>query len=121
MIKVQHPLASCNQQQADLLQSCPEDQKRYHELMFNYGNAVYRYHGLANDNYEPTHEDFKEWLEGLPENIRNGMADKGFEACKSALPFTRYVNEKNDVGLEEFVQKLMGKELYQEYKKLLHD
>ncbi len=115
MIKVKHPLESCNQQQAALLMSCPQEQKRYHELMFNYGNAVYRYHNNA-EGYLPTELDFNEWLEGLPDNIRKDMERKGFEYCKKVLSFTRYVNEKNDVGLEDFVIQQMGEDLYREYQ-----
>ena len=37
---------------------------------------------------------------------------------KSILSFSRYVNEKNDVGMEEYVKNLMGEE-YQEYRDLL--
>lgn len=119
MIKVKHPLETCNQQQNDFLISCPNEQRRYHELMFNYGNAVYQYHTKA-EGYQPNEDDFNEWLDGLPEHIRNDMKNKGFESCKTVLPFTRYVNEKNDLGLEEFVIKLMGENLYKEYKDMVN-
>ncbi|WP_162055797.1 hypothetical protein [Pontibacter pamirensis] len=46
------------------------------------------------------------------------MAAKGFERCRTVLSFTRYVNEKNDVGQEEYVRGLMGEEEYEEYKAL---
>lgn len=118
MIKVKHPLESCNQQQETLINACPQEQKRYHELLFNYGNAVYRYHALAT---EPTELDFEEWLEGLPVNISKGMREKGYEACKSTLSFTRYVNEKNDLGLKEYVIELMGEPLYNEYQAMLQE
>ena len=119
LIKVKHPLGTCNQQQNEFLISCPNEQRRYHELMFNYGNAVYQYHTKA-EGYQPTEDDFKEWLDGLPEHIGNDMKNKGFESCKTVLPFTRYVNEKNDLGLEEFVIKLMGEDLYKEYRDLVN-
>ena len=70
MIKVKHPIESYNQQQAEFLISCPEDLKRFHELMFTYGNATYKYHNAAKD-FSPTEVDFNEWLEGLPDNDKN--------------------------------------------------
>jgi hypothetical protein len=119
LIKVKHPLETCNQQQNEFLISCPNEQRRFHELMFNYGNAVYQYHTKA-EGYQPTEDDFNDWLDGLPEQIRNDMKNKGFESCKTVLPFTRYVNEKNDLGLEEFVMKLMGEDLYKEYRGMVN-
>ena len=89
----------------------------FHELMFTYGNAAYRYHERVSE-HPPTLEDYNEWLDGLPENIRKGMSEKGFEYCKTTFPFTRYVNEKNDLGMDEFVKNLMGDE-FEEYKKLM--
>ena len=47
------------------------------------------------------------------------MENTGFEACKSVLSFTRYVREKNDIGLEEFAKEQMGENDYQKFK-LLH-
>ncbi|MET3114856.1 hypothetical protein AAKU52_002596 [Pedobacter sp. CG_S7] len=117
MIKVKHPDDKCNQSQAEFLDNCPKEQRRYHELIFCCGNASYRYHQKA-ENFNPVEQDYKEWLEGLPPNIQKDMIERGFEQCKSILSFSRYVNEKNDVGMEEYIKNLMGEE-YQEYKALL--
>lgn len=117
MIKVKHPLEKCNLQQKTFIAACNEKDRRYHELIFAHGNASYRYHERASD-YSPTMEDFQEWLEGLPENISKDMKQKGFEYCKRVLSFTRYVNEKNDMGMDEFVKSMMGEE-FEEYKKLI--
>jgi len=38
------------------------------------------------------------------------MSAKGFEYCKTVLSFTIHVNEKNDIGMDEFVKSLMGNE-----------
>lgn len=75
MIKVKHPLEKCNIEQEARIAACNEKDRRFHELMFTYGNAAYRYHERANE-YSPTMEDFKEWLEGLPENIRRDMSKR---------------------------------------------
>jgi hypothetical protein len=49
------------------------------------------------------------------------MEGKGFEACKGILSFTRYVNEKNDVGLEEYIRQRMDPEDYAEYQGFLSE
>ena len=41
------------------------------------------------------------------------------EACKGVLSFTRYVNEKNDISMEEYVQQQMSPEDYAEYHNIL--
>ncbi|MFD3002617.1 hypothetical protein ACFS7Z_19760 [Pontibacter toksunensis] len=115
MIKVKHPKPAKNQTQEAMLAQFPEAERRFHELMFSYGNAVYRYHQAAAE-HEPTHQEYEEWLEGLPENVSRDMAAKGFERCSTVLSFTRYVNEKNDVGQEEYVRGLMGSEQYAAYR-----
>lgn len=119
MIKVKHPKEECNKQQEQFLANCPAEHRRYHELIFTHGNITYRYHSDAR-TINPTKEDYKEWLEGLPENVRKGMEAMGFAGCKTVLSFTRYVMEKNDIGLEEYVQLHMDAEDYEEYKSMLN-
>jgi hypothetical protein len=87
--------------------------------MFTHGNITFRYHSDAH-RFDPTQKDYKEWLEGLTENVRNGMKKLGFEGCKSVLSFTRYVMEKNDIGLEEYIKMHMDAEDYNEYRKLIN-
>ena len=118
MIKVKHPDESCNAMQAAFLDQCPAEQRRFQELLFTYGNIAYRYHHLAQE-FAPTSQDYQEWLEGLPENVRRDMQDKGFEACKGVLSFSRYVMEKNDVGLEAYVRQHMDPGDYAEYRELV--
>ena len=120
MIKVKHPIDKYNDHQAEFIKNCLDQTKmRFHELMFCYGNAAYRYHKLA-DGYQPNETDFKEWLEALPDNIRLDMEKRGLEGCKTILPFTRYVNEKNNIGIDQFINNLMGEE-YFEYKLMIKD
>lgn len=119
MIGVKHPEEKYNVSQREFLATCPEDQQRFHKLLFSYGNSTYIYHLRAKD-FEPDLNDYEEWLEGLPEKMRIEMRKEGFEACKRVLSFTRYVMEKNDVGMEEFVKKLMGAEEYSEYKSFMN-
>ena len=115
MIRVKHPLDKCNIEQESFLENVSEELKEFHSLMFSYGNATYLYHNLP---VEPTLQDFNEWLGGLDGNIQKDMEKRGFEACKGVLSFTRYVREKRDIGLDEFVKEKMGKEDYEKYKLL---
>lgn len=116
MIKVKHPLEQKNINQENFIQSISENEREYHELLFSYGNAVYIYHSL---DIEPTLQDYEEWLDGLDEVIRLDMENKGFEKCKMILSFTRYVRERKDIGMEEFVKEKMGIEEYEKYQYLL--
>ncbi len=119
MIIVKHPLEHCNQAQERMVGQAPAPLKRWHELMFSHGNATYRYHQRAT-GFEPTGEDWNEWLEGIEaEGFGRLMRQGGFEKGKRSLPFTRYVNEKNDLGMDEFVRQLMGQDEYEEYMRML--
>jgi hypothetical protein len=120
MITVKHPDDECNQQQEALLAQLPPSQRRAMELMFIHGNISYRYHRWAGE-FQPTEEDWREWLAGLPKNIQEHTQRKGFEESKKMLSFSRYVMEKNDVGMEEYVRKRMGEADYAEYMALLND
>lgn len=118
MIKVKHPVERCNAIQAAFLEQCPADQRRFHELFYTYANISYRYHEQTRE-FVPTLQDYEEWLEGLPENIRKGMREKGFEGCKNVLSFTRYVLEKHDIGLEEYIKQNMDPVDYAEFRELV--
>ena len=43
MTKVKHPNLAKNKAQEVMLAQFPETERRFHELMFYYGNAVYCY------------------------------------------------------------------------------
>jgi protoporphyrinogen oxidase len=51
----------------------------------------------------------------LPANIKKDMKLKGFEACKMMLPFTRYVNERQDIGMGEWMKHHLSAEDYEYY------
>ena len=86
MIQVKHPDESRNRSQEDFLARCPDEDRRYHALMFTYGNIVYRYH-QGSTELHLTEEDFQEWLEGLPDDVKPKMKKLGFHRCKSMLSF----------------------------------
>jgi len=115
-IKVKHPIEDNNLKEEEFIKNLEEESdKNFHSLLFAFGNATYLYHNLA---FEATEADYKEWVEGLGEPIRNDMKNKGFEACKSIVSFSRYVREKNDIGMMEFIKEQMGEQEYQRFKLL---
>jgi hypothetical protein len=84
LISVKHPEEKCNISQAEFLANCPADQRRFHELLFSYGNSAYLYHQQGKD-FEPSKHDFEEWLEGLPENVRREMQHKDSNHAKTCF------------------------------------
>lgn len=59
---------------------------------------------------EATADDFEDWLEGLPDKVRNHFRTEGFEVAKSVLAFQRHVLERRDLGMDEYIQKLLRPE-----------
>ena len=108
---MKHPNPDIQRNQERFLESCPPEEKEFHSRLFRIGNAAYCYHQAAVGNEIPV-EYFFEWLEGLPEPIRVDMKKKGFEACKSVLSFTRYVNERRDIGMDEWMRGNLSDEDY---------
>jgi hypothetical protein len=115
---MKHPDPKINENQERFLKNCPANQREYHAQLFRIGNAVYRYHKKAlSINNELAEQYYNEWLLGLPDNIKNHMQKKGFKACKTMLPFTRYVNERNDLGLDVWLKDHLSDNDYREWQK----
>lgn len=114
MINVKHPNEALNASQNKFLESLSKEEKVKHALLFSYGNAAFKYHSLK---IEPNMVDYNEWIEGLKEPIKSGMSEMGFEKCKGVFSFTRYVREKNDIGMVEFLKKEMGTD-FDKYQQL---
>lgn len=113
---MKHPNKEQQENQKKFLAELPEEQREEHARLFRFGNATYIYHKQAKE-LEPTKTDFDMWLTGLPKNIRNDMEIKGFELCKGVLSFTRYVMEKNDIGMDEWLKNNLNEDDYNEYCK----
>jgi len=111
---MEHPNKDQREDQAKLLAQLPEEQREEHARLLRFGNAAYVYHRQAKE-LEPTEADFEEWLGGLPKNIRRDMEIRGFELCKSVLSFSRYVMEKNDIGMEEWMKRNLSEGDYSAY------
>jgi hypothetical protein len=102
---MKHPDPKIQRNQDSFIENCPDEDKEFHKRLFRTGNAAYIYHQqAASTSNKVSEEYFHEWLDGLPDNIKNDMQMKGFEACKTMFPFTRYVNERNDIGMDEWMK-----------------
>ena len=56
---------------------------------------------------------FEEYLEGLPhEGLRRVEKAGGLEKAKQSLPFRRYVLERHDMGMDEYLQQHLSEEDY---------
>ena len=60
---------------------------------------------------------FNEYLEGLPnEQVREGERVRGLDNAKRSWPFRRYVLERNDFGMDEFMRLNLSEDDYAYYK-----
>jgi hypothetical protein len=67
--------------------------------------------------FTPNQGDFDTWIEGLPVGgFKQAMYEKGFEACKSALPFQRFYFEyRHDHGMTAYLREQLDPEDFQHY------
>lgn len=100
---MRHPIEEQNRQQAKFLEGMDTKERSFHARLFRIGNASYCYYQRTKGDIEPTHQYFEEWLTGLPENIKSDLKTKSFESCKTHIPFLRYVMERNDIGMDEWM------------------
>jgi len=116
---MKHPLKKCRKSQEEFLQKCPKEEREFHAYMFRVGNASYIYHSLSTEeiNEETLRMYYDEWLSGLPENIAIDMKAKGFEACKTMVPFTRYINERTDIGMTDWMKEHLSEGDFKEWVK----
>jgi len=59
----------------------------------------------------PTKEDYQTWLNGLEGAFKKGMTEKGFDFCRTTLPFQRFYYEyRHDHGMDEYMQRNLSDE-----------
>lgn len=119
---MKHPIEKYNQQQAETLASLPEDQREFWARQFRLGNATYCYHAQFKEDStadlnladEVLSVYFEEWLAGLPaESIQTIFRAEGLAKAKRTFPFRRYVLERNDLGMDDFLKKNLSQDDYQ--------
>lgn len=56
---------------------------------------------------------FEEYLEGLPhDGLRRAEKASGLDKAKNSFPFRRYVLERHDIGMDEFLRMNLNAEDY---------
>lgn len=120
---MKHPNIQCQKKQEEFLKNCPPEEREFHARLFRYGNATYRYHQHAANprNTESLKLYYEEWLEGLQKldpDFALIMEKQGFEKCKTIMSFTRYVNERTDIGLDEWLKEHLSEDDYNYYREL---
>lgn len=108
------PLSSkpYNDKQQEFLDTIKISNPDLFEMMsrqFRIGNVTFRYYKLGTA-FNPTVEEFNDWLEGLPPNIADAHREMGFEKSISSLPFRRFYNELHDIGLDEYLKNYLSDE-----------
>lgn len=110
-----HPDNGCHLSQIELL-TLEEDPLERAQLaqQLRWGNAVSCYY--HHHHVEATEADYLEWLEELPKRPQAVMRALGFEDNKNALALRRYVLEKNDIGLSDFLKVVLSPADWQAYQ-----
>lgn len=116
---MEYPNSKCRIAQTEYLSRLPEEERENKAREIRIGNASYIYHQQA----IPIQENrlimyYKEWLKGLHPNIARHMKILGFEACRTMLPFTRYVNERNDIGMRDWMKEHLSSSDFNYWQKL---
>lgn len=116
LLYVRHPFDEQHNNQIEALVNLPDEIRENMAQNFRFGNASYRYYQELESN--PTREDYEEWLTGLPDNIRLSEMKRGYEACMGSLPLRRYSLERRDLGMSEYLKKVLDEKDWEDYKKI---
>ena len=115
---MQHPKKKQRDNQAKILAELPKEKREETARLFRFINASYVYHKQA-DALNSTETDFQEWLHGLPKEDLNNMTFIAFGSSKNSVSFNRYLLEKNDIGMDEWLKEHLSEDDYNEYCKLI--
>ncbi len=120
-----HPLPNSpepyNENQLEFLEKFEEPERSEHARIFRIGNVTMRYMNNDEIDFDPTDEDFENWLSGLPENAQIHFRADGLEKSKGALPFRRFYMEYNDIGLDEYMKRHLSPEDYEYHMNVSKD
>ncbi|GAB3725382.1 hypothetical protein GCM10027594_06770 [Hymenobacter agri] len=110
-----HPDEGCHEAQVQLLTLEENLLERARLAQFlRWGNATYCYY--HHHEADVTEADYLEWLEGLPARTQATMRALGYEEMRDSLPLRRYVLEKNDIGMSDFLKILLSPSDWQAYQ-----
>ena len=74
-------------------------------LTLRIGIVASQYHKGDGIKFEPTIQDWEDWLGGLPERAATIFRKDGFEKGILSFPFRRFYMELNDIGFEEYMAR----------------
>jgi hypothetical protein len=72
--------------------------------------------GLAAKQYYEQAEEYvslpvyNEWITCIEDPLKTHFSKIGFDKGKTAIPFLRFVMEKNDIGLDAFMQSNLSED-----------
>jgi hypothetical protein len=110
-----HPNPQVKEEQGRVLELAPAESRRRMELMFKYGNIIFRYYSLSRE-IVPTEKEWDEWLNTLPFDVANSLKSLGFHETNKTLPFLRHILERRGIYMEEFIVQHMPADLLTEYR-----
>jgi len=116
LLYIRHSFDEQHNNQIEALKNFPDHMKEPMAQTFRFGNASYRYY--QEPDFDPTKEDYEEWLTGLPENIRISEMQRGYQACRGSLPLRRYSLERRDIGMSEYLKKVLNEKDWEDHQKI---
>ena len=67
--------------------------------------------------FNPSHEDFNNWISSLKEPMKSHFIKDGFKKSKGVLNFRRYYLESKDYGMKEFMKNNLSEEEFKFWNK----
>ncbi len=115
---MKHPNPKVQSSQEDYLSQIPENERAVQAQLFRIGNAAVVYHQLADTvDVQTLGLYYSDWLQELPVTISKNMEELGFEKNRLSLMFMRYVNERNGINMDAWMEEHLSEEDYQVYHK----
>jgi len=96
----------------------PEEQE-FHARLFRIENTSMYF--LKANHIAPTLDNFKSWLNELPEDQRINLEKKGFKKCKNLPSFLDYLYSEQKGKEKRWMQEQLTKEDYQYYIKKIYN
>ena len=64
-------------------------------------------------------QEFNLWIDGLEEPMRKYFKAKGIESCRELLSLQRFILERRDIGLDDYLKERLTEEEFIAYKNIL--
>lgn len=114
---IEHPQEHFRKAQVSFLSKLQGQERKSQYFLFCIGNACYRYYQQANQA-EITVDDFEFWLSGLPIDKANKFREEGLKEHRDHLALHRSINERKDLGLDEYLKNILKPDDFEAYIKI---